>query len=111
MSFNTDGILSIVAEKLGERVDLLDVVEAGNRQQHGIDHYVDLITSKGTIRVTSEAAFLVNVGEANGINYSLEYPDKQGGIHFNLSNNLWNTNFCYWNEGSLTYRFTIEQRD
>lgn len=111
LSFNTDGILSIVAEKLGERVDLLDVVEAGNRQQHGIDHYVDLITSQGTIRVESEAAFLVNVGEANGINYSLEYPDKQGGIHFNLSNNLWNTNFCYWNEGSLTYRFTIEQID
>lgn len=109
LSFNTDGILSIVAEKLGERVDLLDVVAEGNRQQHGIDHYVDLITTKGTIRVWSEAAFLVNIGEAKGINYSLEYPDKQGGIHFNLSNNLWNTNFCYWNEGSLTYRFTIEQ--
>ena len=111
LSFNTDGILSIVAEKLGERVDLLDVVAEGNRQQHGIDHYVDLVTTKGTIRVWSETAFLVNVGEAKGINYSLEYPDKQEGIHFNLSNNLWNTNFCYWNEGSLTYRFKIERID
>lgn len=111
LSFTTDDILSIVAEKVGERVDLLDVVEKGNRQQHGIDRYVDLVTSSGTIRIWSEAAFLVNVGEARGINYSLEYPDKKGGVHFNLSNNLWNTNFCMWNEGSLTYRFTIERID
>ena len=111
LSFTTDDILSIVAEKVGGRVDLLDVVEKGNRQQHGIDRYVDLITSNGTIRIWSETAFLVNVGEARGINYSLEYPDKKGGIHFNLSNNLWNTNFRMWNEGSLTYRFTIERID
>lgn len=109
LSFNTADILSIFAEKVGKRVDLLDVVEKGNRQQHGIDRYVDLVTSTGTIRICSEAAFLVNIGEAKGINYSLEYPDKQGGIHFNLSNNLWNTNFRMWNEGSLSYRFTIEQ--
>lgn len=111
LSFTTDDILSIVAEKVGGCVDLLDVVEKGNRQQHGIDRYVDLITSNGTIRIWSETAFLVNVGEARGINYSLEYPDKKGGIHFNLSNNLWNTNFRMWNEGSLTYRFTIERID
>lgn len=109
LSFNTEDILSIIAEKVGQRVDLLDVVEKGNRQQHGIDRYVDLLTSSGTIRIWSEAAFLVNIGEAKGINYSLEYPDKKGGIHFNLSNNLWNTNFSMWNEGSLTYRFMIER--
>lgn len=108
LSFNTDDLVSIVAEKTGKPIDLLDVVEKGNRQMHGIDRYVDLITSKGTIRIWSEAAFLVNVGEARGINYSTQYPDKRGGIHFNLSNNLWGTNFSMWNEGSLTYRFTIE---
>lgn len=108
LSFNTDDILSIVAEKTGAPVDLLDVVEKGNRQMHGIDRYIDLITSNGTIRIKSEAAFLVNVGEARGINYSVTYPDKRGGVHFNLSNNLWGTNFRMWNEGSLTYRFTVE---
>ena len=111
LSFNTDQIVSIVAEKIGERVDILDVVEQGNRQMHGIDHYVDLITSAGTIRIWSETAFLVNLGEAQGINYSRNYPDKRGGIHFNLSNNLWGTNFSMWNEGSLTYRFIVERLD
>ena len=111
LSFRAEDMLSIVAEKVGERVDLLDVVEKGNRQMHGIDRYVDLITSSGTIRISSDAAFLVNVGEAKGLNYSVQMPDKQGGIHFNLSNNLWGTNFSMWNEGSLTYRFSIEKID
>ena len=70
-------------------------MEKGNRQQHGIDRYVDLVTSGGTIRIWSEAAFLVSVGEARGINYSTRYPDKRGGIHFNLSNNLWGNEFRY----------------
>lgn len=111
LSFNMNDIVSIIAEKVGKPVDLLDVVEKGNRQMHGIDRYVDLVTSSGTMRIWSEAAFLVNIGEARGINYSTEYPDKRGGIHFNLSNNLWGTNFGMWNEGSLTYRFTVEWMD
>lgn len=109
LSFTADDILSILAEKTGAEVDLLNVVSKGNRQMHGIDRYVDLVTSSGTFRIWSDAAFLVNVGEARGINYSTEYPDKRGGIHFNLSNNLWGTNFAMWNEGSLTYRFVIEK--
>lgn len=108
LSFNAGDILSIIAEKVGAPVDLLDVVEKGNRQMHGIDRYVDIVTSSGTYRIWSDTAFLVNVGEARGINYSTESPDKRGGIHFNLSNNLWGTNFSMWNEGSLTYHFVIE---
>lgn len=109
ISFNANRISKIIAEKLGERVDLSDVVAKGNRQMHGIDRYVDLTTATGTIRIWSETAFLVNIGEANGLAYSTEYADKEGGIHFNLCNNLWGTNFSMWNEGSLTYRFTIEK--
>lgn len=75
-----EDIVTNVAEKVGERVNLLDVVEKGNWQMHGIDRYIDLITSSGTIRIWSEAAFLVNAGEARGINYSTEYPDKRGGV-------------------------------
>lgn len=111
LSFDIGNIQFIIAEKMGQRVDLFDVVERGNRQMHGIDRYIDLITSAGTLRVWSETAFLVNVGEAEGLNYSTAYPDRQGGIHFNLSNNLWGTNFSMWNEGSLTYHFVLEWID
>lgn len=111
LSFTVPGIQSVIAEKTGERVDLMDVVEKGNRQMHGIDRYVDLKTSKGTIRISSQEAFLMNVGEAQGLNYSTSYPDLRNGVHFNLSNNLWGTNFSMWSEGSLTYHFVIETID
>ena len=78
--------------------NLMDVVEKGNRQMHGIDRYVDLITSGETIRISSKEAFLLNVGEAQGLNYSTNYPDKRKGVHFNLNNNLWGTNFAMWND-------------
>lgn len=91
LSFTVPGIESVIAEKMGERVDLMDVVEKGNRQMHGIDRYVDLITSGETIRISSKEAFLLNVGEAQGLNYSTNYPDKRKGAHFNLNNNLWGT--------------------
>lgn len=109
LSFGADDIIGLVAEKIGERVDLTDVVERGNRQMHGIDQYVDIITVSGTYRIWSREAFLVNVGEARGINYSIAYPDIKGSIHFNLSNNLWGTNFSMWNEGSMTFHFRIEK--
>ena len=108
LSFTVPGIELVIAEKMGERVNLMDVVEKGNRQMHGIDRYVDLITSGETIRISSKEAFLLNVGEAQGLNYSTNYPDKRKGVHFNLNNNLWGTNFSMWNEGSLTYHFVIE---
>ena len=107
-SFVADGIKGVVAEKVGERVDLCDVVEKGNRHMHGIDGYVDIITQSHTIRIWSLDAFLINLGEANGLSYSTQYPSIDGGIHFCLNNNLWGTNFTMWNEGSLAYRFTIE---
>ena len=108
VSFVPQGLKQVIAEKVGERVDLLDVVAKGNRHMHGIDRYVDMVTDRGTIRVWSDEAFLINLGETNGLSYSTGYPDIKGGVHFCLSNNLWGTNFTMWSEGSLTYHFTVE---
>ena len=77
-----------MAEKTGGRVDLLDVVPGGNRQMHGIDRYVDLVTRRGTLRITSPDALLVVVGERNALNYSTQLPDLRQGIHFCLFDNL-----------------------
>lgn len=108
IGFSAADVVDYVAEKTGERVDLLDVVERGNRRMHGIDRYVDVVTSRGTLRIWSDTAPLVEVGEPCGIGYAESYPDPQGGLYFNLCNNLWGTNFTMWSEGSLTYRFRLE---
>jgi hypothetical protein len=108
VSFLPEEIVSVFAEKMGEKVDVMDVVEGGNRQMHGIDRYVEIVTTKGTIRITSLDAPLVVIGERNALNYSTSLPDLNKGIHFCLFNNLWGTNFAMWWEGSLSYRFRIE---
>jgi hypothetical protein len=108
VSFLPEDVVSVFAEKLGERVNVMDVVEGGNRQMHGIDRYVDIVTTKGTIRITSLDAAVVVVGERNALNYSTSLPDLSKGIHFCLSDNLWGTNFAMWWEGSISYRFKIE---
>lgn len=110
-SFRPENIAGILVEKVGRPVNVLDVVEGGNRQMHGIDKYVDIITDAGRIRITSLDAPLVAIGEPNLLNYSLEQPDINGGVHFCLFNNVWGTNFSMWFEGSITYRFKIEFLD
>jgi len=108
LSFIPSGIKSILAEKMGYMVDVMDVVAGGNRQMHAIDNHIDIITDKGTVRITSLDAPLVVVGERKMLNYSTQLPDITQGIHFCLFDNLWGTNFAMWWGGSITYRFKIE---
>ncbi|MDR2954528.1 MAG: DUF5054 domain-containing protein [Prevotella sp.] len=107
-SFLPEQMTQVIVEKTGRPVDVLDVVEGGNRQMHGVDRYVDILTSAGRFRITSLDAPLVAIGERNLLNYSTALPDIRQGIHFCLFNNVWGTNFRMWFEGSITYRFKIE---
>jgi hypothetical protein len=109
VSFIPSQVTAIFAEKVGGRVDVLDVIKSGgNHQMHGIDNYVDIVTSKGVFRITSLDAPLVAIGERKSLNYSDDLPDISKGIHFCLFNNLWGTNFAMWWEGCISYRFKIE---
>lgn len=109
-SFLPRQIEQILVEKTGKPVNVLDVVTGGNRQMHAIDRFVDIKTTAGTIRISSQDALLVAIGERNLLNYSTKLPDIQKGIHFCLFNNVWGTNFRMWFEGSITYRFRIEMQ-
>jgi len=93
---------------MGSKVDVSDVVQGGNRQMHAIDNYIDIITEKGTVRITSLDAPIAVIGERKMLNYSTQSPDLKQGVHFCLFNNLWGTNFSMWWEGSISYRFIVE---
>lgn len=107
-SFQPENIVKMFVEKLGERIDVMDVVKGGGRQMHGIDRYVDLVTTRGTIRITSLDANIVEIGERTALDFKTDQPDIRKGVHFCLFNNLWGTNFTMWWGGSMTYRFKIE---
>ena len=109
LSFVPSNVVSVIVEKLGYRVDVMDVIVGGGRNMHGIDRYVDIVTSAGTVRITSlDAPVVVPGGKMSAINYSTNPPDIKKGIHFCLLNNLYSTNYSQWFEGSISYRFKLE---
>lgn len=108
VTFTPEQITKIVVEKMGQEVDVMDVVEGGNRQMHGIDNYVEFTTKNGRIRITSMDAMIATLGKCETLYFTTEQPDLSKGVHFNLFNNWWCTNFNLWWAGSITYRFKIE---
>lgn len=108
LRFQPENVTKMLIEKTGRPVDVLDVVENGNRQMHGIDRYVDIFTTAGRIRITSEDALLASVGDKSLLNYSVGQPNISKGLYYCLFNNVWGTNFTMWFGGSITYRFTVE---
>jgi len=41
------------------------------------------------------------------LNFTDEQSDLLGGIHFNLYNNVWGTNFPMWYEKDARFRFLL----
>ena len=105
--FDVPGLKRVLARKVGEWVDVMDVVERGARRQHGVDDEVRLVTEAGTLRIRPREAFLLNVGKEFGLSYDKTLPDLAGGVQFCLLDNFWGTNFAMWCEGSMAFRFTI----
>jgi len=40
--------------------------------------------------------------------FNNETPDMQGGIHINLHNNLWGTNYPAWYDDDALFRFRLK---
>ena len=50
---------------------------------------------------------VVAFGDRSPLNFSLNPPDVRSGIHVNLFNNAWGTNYIQWCGGDWAYRFTL----
>jgi hypothetical protein len=51
---------------------------------------------------------LVALGSQSPLNFSRAEPNLDGGIHFNLFNNAWGTNYIMWFAEDMRFRFVIE---
>ncbi|MCD7936857.1 MAG: DUF5054 domain-containing protein [Tannerellaceae bacterium] len=97
----------IFVQKMGREVDARNVVENGARLVHGIDRYVRLQSSGQEVRIESMDAPLVRFNDRNMLEFSNELPDGEKGVHFNLLNTLWGTNYPQWFGEDMKFRFTI----
>jgi len=109
--FTFTPILSHKAEwliaKLGDFISPLDVVENGNRHLHACGNSVICNDRDRKIEIIPLDSPLVAPGQPSLLNFSNEQPDMQGGVHFNLYNNVWGTNFPMWFDEDCYFRFLV----
>jgi Domain of unknown function (DUF5054) len=94
-------------EKLGELISPLDAVKGGNRNLHAVNR---LLYQDKTDRMTIENldAPLVAPGKPSLLTFDNKQPPLKDGMHFNLYNNVWGTNFRMWYEDDARFRFVLK---
>jgi len=97
--------------KMGTLISPLDVVENGNRKLHAIENLRCSHANRVELTLESLDAPLVAPGEPSLLNFNNEPPPLENGMHFNLYNNVWGTNFPMWFGDDARFRFTLRLDD
>jgi len=96
--------------KLGGSVDPCDVVPNGNRHLHIVQAGVSSEDASGLWQFSSPDAALVAPGKPSLLDFNNDLPHpSRDGIHFNLLNNIWGTNFPMWYDDDARFRFEVRQ--
>jgi hypothetical protein len=92
--------------KVGQPVSPFDVVSGGNRQMHAVSGltYRD---RRGSFEIEALDSPLVSLDHMSPIGFSKQQPDLSNGIHFNLFNNGWGTNYIQWFGEDMRFRFLL----
>jgi hypothetical protein len=94
--------------KLGGPVEVSDVVPNGSRHLHLIESGVSVEDSSGKWHIESADAGLVAPGKPSLLDFHNNQPEpSKYGVHFNLLNNTWGTNFPMWYEDDARFRFRV----
>ena len=95
-------------DKSGEELSPLDVVAAGNRHMHGVGKGFRYREGNKLFEVETLDAPVIAVGEKSPLNFSTSQPDLSGGVHCNLFNNAWGTNYIMWFGEDMRFRFVLK---
>jgi hypothetical protein len=99
-------IKDVKYNKLDEMINPFEIVECGNRNYHLVKE-VGFKLDEKHINIMPIDSKLISLGEKRLYNFSQQYADPSGGMHFNIYNNLWGTNFKMWYEEDIISRFRI----
>lgn len=94
-------------DKMGRAVSPLDVVRKGNRKLHAVNRYVRYWDAHGEFLAETVDTPLVAPGEPSLLDFNDRRPPLRKGIHFNLYNNVWGTNFPMWCSDDARFRFRL----
>jgi hypothetical protein len=89
-------------------VSPLEVIPDGNRKLHGIGEGIFYFEENiRQFQIQSLDAPLVAPGDPSLLDFNNEQPRLEKGMHFNLYNNIWGTNFPMWYEEPARFRFDV----
>jgi hypothetical protein len=94
-------------EKVGQPVRPADVVRGGGRSMHAVSERLRYRDARGTFELATLDAPVVALGARSPLDFSLELPTMQDGLHVSLYNNAWGTNYPQWCGGDWMYRFNL----
>ena len=96
-------------EKCSEPISPHDVVRGGGRHMHGLSTGFNCRSGDSTLFVDTIDAPIVALGERSPLNFSQEDADLSQGVHCNLFNNAWGTNYIQWFGEDCRLRFMLRE--
>jgi len=97
----------IVIDKSGEPISPNEVVTNGNRHMHAVTKGFTYNDGHNTLSIEPIDAPVIALGERTPIGFSNDQPDLTKGIHSNLYNNAWGTNYIMWYGEDLRFRYIL----
>ena len=95
-------------EKLNHAVEPGDVVKNGARGLHAVTRDIIYRDEDGGLVLETYDASLVAPGKRSLLNFDNALPDMRvGGVHINLFNNTWGTNYVMWLDDAMRFRFVL----
>jgi hypothetical protein len=94
-------------QKSGQQISPFDVVEGGNRHMHAISDRISCGSAQHGLSILTEDAPLIALGVQSPLYFTREQPQLDKGVHFNLFNNAWGTNYIMWYSEDMRFRFSI----
>lgn len=94
-------------DKLGQLISPLEVVRNGNRKLHATGRGVLYSDDQHTLSVETLDTPLVAPSKPGLLNFDNRQPVLENGMHFNLFNNIWGTNFPMWYDEDARLRFKL----
>ena len=98
-----NGGRNCMLKKMEEWIAPADVVSRGGRTLHAVEKV--LFNNQASIENLDSP--LVAPGSPSLLDFHNRLPRMRGGVHFNLYNNVWGTNFPMWFRDNMTFRFRI----
>jgi hypothetical protein len=94
-------------EKSDKPLSPMDVVQSGSRHMHALSKGFNYTDESGNFVVETLDAPVVTLGVKSPLCFSKHPPDLSAGVHCNLFNNAWGTNYIMWFGEDMNFRFLV----